>query len=235
MLLVLGAVDELELDDDDEEDVLVEELLGAVDELDLDDDDEEDVLVAELFGAVDELELDDDDEEDVLVEELLGAVDELEPDGDDEENVLVEELLAEFVKGSSDCVKLGDLVGCTLPSRSAVASSDSSVFPFLLVTGAAPLETRRFKANGLQICFCMAPKTMNTVWPGTCLPQSHTSPLSVPFLSTFGENNLLPSVLSIRPWPFGRLRIVYTSLALWGRLVIASLPAFFRACRCLLL
>ena len=173
--------------------------MSSVDELALAGDDEEDVLVEELLGAVDELELDDDDEDSCILgaERCIAPVEELEPDED-----------GEFVKESNDCVKLGDLVGCTLPSRSAVASSDSSVFPFLLVTGAAPLETRRFKANGLQICFCMAPKTMNTVWPGTCLPQSHTSPLSVSFLPTFGVYNLLPCVLSINA--FGRLRIVYT-------------------------
>ena len=168
--------------------------MSSVDELALAGDDEEDVLVEELLGAVDELELDDDDEDSCILgaERCIAPVEELEPDED-----------GEFVKESNDCVKLGDLVG------SDVASSDAaSVFPFLLITGAAPLEVRRFIANGLQICFCMAPKTMNTVWPGTCLPQSHTSPLSVSFLPTFGVYNLLPCVLSINA--FGRLRIVYT-------------------------
>ncbi len=59
------------------------------------------------------LELHDDEEEDVLVEDLLGP----------------EEVLKERV----DCVKLGDLVGCTLPSRSDVVPSDTSVFLFLAI------------------------------------------------------------------------------------------------------
>ena len=107
MLLVLGAVDELELDDDDEEDVLVAELFGdfdedscirgaercisPVEELEPDEDDDEDscILGAErCIAPVEELEPDEDgefvkesnDEEDVLVAELFGAVDELELD-----------------------------------------------------------------------------------------------------------------------------------------------------------
>jgi hypothetical protein len=50
----------------------------------------------------------------------------LELDDDDEEDVLV-------VKGRVVCVKLGDLVGFTLPFRFDVAPSDTSVFPVLTI------------------------------------------------------------------------------------------------------
>ena len=154
----MSSVDELALAGDDEEDVLVEELLGAVDELELDDDDEDScILGAErCIAPVEELEPDEDDDEDSCIlgaERCIAPVEELEPDEDDDEDSCilgaecciapVEELEpdedGEFVKESNDCVKLGDLVG------SDVASSDAaSVFPFLLITGAAPLEVRRF-------------------------------------------------------------------------------------------
>ena len=69
--------------------------------------------------TVDELELDEDDEEEVLVVELLGDV---------------VELLGDAVKGSVDCVKLGDLVGSTLPSRPGVSPSGTSFFPFFYLS-----------------------------------------------------------------------------------------------------
>ena len=86
------------------------------------------------MSSVDELALDGDDESDVLdLDSSKATVDELELDEDDEEEVLVVELLGDVLKGSVDCVKLGDLVGCTLPSRSDVAPSGTSVFPFLTI------------------------------------------------------------------------------------------------------